>query len=291
MKEVRKTDPHMIDTAAPHLGRRFTGTLRRLVFGRVPKLFDAAYYLRNHPDAAASVLDPYLHYILIGGRRNYDPNGDFDTAFYRTQAKIGRNPLRHFIKVGAAEGFDPHPQFSTFGYLGRYPDVVASKVNPLLHYRQDGRPERRIADPSTRLPRSMIALAGVPSAHHWVLPSEGQVRFNLTLLRTPPTGAAVAAIAQLRLSLGLDFDVVDQFIDVISRFPTGVQDAIQLILPADGVRGGRIPSLILALEHCHLYPIAGDGTRTVQYAQGLLWDVRPIPPRVLMTLPEGMIRL
>lgn len=286
MTDLPKTDP-----AAPRLGRKITGALRRLVFGRVPKLFDSAHYLRSHSDAAASALDPYLHYVLIGGRRNYDPNGDFDTAFYRTQAKAGRNPLRHFIRTGAAEGFDPHPQFSTLRYLGRYPDVAAGRVNPLLHYRQDGRPERRIADPSTRLPRTTVALAGIPSAHHWVLPSGGQARFELTLLRAAPHEPGAEAVPRLRLSLGLEFDVVDRVVDALARFPAGIQDAVHLVIPAEGVRGGGIASLILALDHCRLHPIADDGTRTIHYAEAVLWDIRPTPPHVLTTLPDGAIRV
>ena len=281
----------MTNTTAPRLGRKFTGALRRLIFGRVPKLFDASYYLRSYPDASASTLDPYLHYILIGGRRNYDPNSDFDTAFYRKQAKAGRNPLRHYIKAGAEQGFDPHPQFSTLGYLGRYPDVVAGRVNPLLHYRQDGRPERRIADPSTRIPRTMVALAGIPSAHHWVLPRKGQQRFELALLRATPDASAAEAIPQLRLSLGLNFDVVDQVVGAFVRFQMGVQDAVHLVLPAEGVRGGGVPSLILALDHCWLHPILADGTQTIHYAGAVIWDVRPTPPRVLATLPDGTIRI
>ena len=291
MTEPRTTDGLMIDTAAPRLGRRLTGILRRFVFGRVPKLFDSAYYLQSHPDAAASALDPYLHYSLIGGRRGYDPNADFDTAFYRLQTRARQNPLQHYLKVGAAKGLDPHPHFSTLSYLGRYPDVVDSKVNPLLHYRENGRPELRITDHSKRLPRTIPPLFGIPTAHHWEMPKSGQAHFKLTLLRTTSDHAAAEPIKRLRLSLGLNFEAVDQFIAVLARVPTGFQDVVQFTLNADPSRGASVPSLVLALDHCYLHPIASDGTRMIRYAEATLWDIRPIESRVVVTLPDGTIQV
>ena len=281
----------MTGFATRDVTRKLSIALRRITLGRVPKLFDAAYYLRNHPDAAASGLDPFLHYVLIGTRRGYDPNGDFDTTFYQAQAKTRRNPLLHYIKSGAAQGFDPHPHFSTLAYLGRYPDVVASKVNPLLHYRENGRPERRVADPSTRVSRTVVALAGVPSNHHWTLPRDGQTRFDIALLRTIPGAAEGEPIARLCLSLSLDFDAVDGFVDVVTRFPTGTQDIVQLAANADPVRGGGRPSLILAFDHCYFDRSARGGTRIVTYAQASLWDIRPTVPRVLTTLSAGAMRV
>ena len=290
MTEPRTTDCLMTDIAAPRLSRRLTGILRRFILGRVPKLFDSDYYLRSHPEAAASALDPYLHYSLIGGRRGYDPNADFDTTFYRLQTRARQNPLRHYLKVGAAKGLDPHPHFSTFSYLGRYPDVVGSKVNPLLHYRENGRPELRIADHSKRLPQTIPPLLGIPTAHHWEMPKSGQARFKLTLLRTASYDLAAEPIEQLRLSLSLDFETVDQFITVLAQVPTGLQDVVQFTLNADPSRGASVPSLVLALDHCFLRPIASDGTRIIHYAEAVLWDIRPIKPRVVVTLPDGTMQ-
>ena len=273
------------------IGRKITGRLRHLVFGRVPKLFDAAYYVNTYPDAAASGLDPFLHYILIGGRLGYDPNGDFDTAFYKTQTRSRRNPLRHYIKVGAKEGLDPHPQFSTFGYLGRYPDVAANRTNPLQHYREHGRPERRIADPSTRLPRAMVALVGIPSSDHWRLPSEWQNRVSLTMLRRLPHASGSIFVERLRVSIGLDFDVVDGLVDVLGRFSSGVQDSVSLEVNANPERGGGVPSLMLALDHCYVTAVDHTRQRIVSYAQATLWDLRPSNPRIMLIIPHGTIGL
>jgi hypothetical protein len=76
-------------------------------------LFDGAWYLEHHPEAAASGLPPALHY------------------------------LRH----GAAQGFDPGPRFSTTGYLSAHQKAASSGANPLLHYlrpkkgRSGGKPQ------------------------------------------------------------------------------------------------------------------------------------------------------
>ena len=52
--------------------------------------------------------------------------------------------MRHYLFSGAQEGRDPGPVFSTSGYLETYPDVLASGVNPLLHYLKFGRAEGRV---------------------------------------------------------------------------------------------------------------------------------------------------
>ena len=77
-------------------------------------LFDAAFYRRHNPEAAADGIDPALHY------------------------------LRH----GAAAGRDPGPDFSAAAYLARHPEAAARGVNPLLHaiaagWRGGGKAEER----------------------------------------------------------------------------------------------------------------------------------------------------
>ncbi|WP_375462384.1 hypothetical protein [uncultured Methylobacterium sp.] len=276
----------------PRLTRTVTGLLRRLTLGRVPTLFDTAYYLRTYPDAAASSLDPFLHYVLLGARRDYDPNADFDTPFYRAQGIRTRlDPLRHYLTIGAAAGYDPHPRFSTRSYLNRYPDVVAVKANPLQHYREHGRPEKRAAEPSKLVPRSIVALAGVPSAHHWTLPDRDGGGIRLALLRGAPEAPGAERVERLCLSLCLTFEAVDDVVQVLAHFPTGVQDAVRLDVAADPGTAHLAPSLLVALDHCYLQPAAPDGARTVSYAQAVLWDLRPEVPRVITNVPHGALRV
>lgn len=62
----------------------------------------------------------------------------FDAEFYLGLYPDVRgsriDPLEHYVRYGAAEGRDPGPRFSTKGYLEANPDVAASGANPLRHY-------------------------------------------------------------------------------------------------------------------------------------------------------------
>jgi SAM-dependent methyltransferase len=73
------------------------------------ELFDAAFYLSNNPDVAASRVNPALHFVTRGWKEGRKPSAGFDPAFY----------------------------------LARYRDVAAAGTNPLLHYLRSGRAERR----------------------------------------------------------------------------------------------------------------------------------------------------
>jgi SAM-dependent methyltransferase len=73
------------------------------------ELFDAAFYLSNNPDVAASGVNPALHFVTRGWKEGRKPSPGFDPAFY----------------------------------LARYPDVATAGTNPLLHYLRNGRAERR----------------------------------------------------------------------------------------------------------------------------------------------------
>ena len=44
------------------------------------------------------------------------------------------DPLDHYIYHGWKEGRTPSSKFDGEYYLDRYPDVKASKMNPLVHY-------------------------------------------------------------------------------------------------------------------------------------------------------------
>lgn len=64
-------------------------------------LFDHEYYRVNYPRFSEVSTDPILHYITEGAKISYNPNSQFDTAFYYRKHPIimssGENPLVHFI--------------------------------------------------------------------------------------------------------------------------------------------------------------------------------------------------
>jgi hypothetical protein len=80
-----------------------------VVLLKISPLFDAAWYQQTHPDVPR----------------------DLDGA------------AEHYLRHGAALGFDPGPGFSTRAYLGRYKDVAAAGMNPLVHYLRHGQAEGR----------------------------------------------------------------------------------------------------------------------------------------------------
>ena len=72
----------------------------------------------------------------------------FDTSYYgqqvqRLQVRLPKDLFGHYETVGWRFGLDPHPLFSTNGYLSENPDVWKAGVNPLVHYEEWGKDERR----------------------------------------------------------------------------------------------------------------------------------------------------
>lgn len=125
-------------------GRRFAAT-------PASALFDAAWYLSEYPDIAASGIDPLHHYVNFGVRELRNPNPVFDTNWYLTRtpplapAKV--NPLEHYWRTGTLEDRDPNPLFDADWYLALNPDVEATGLNPLLHYLTYGMREGRHPHP------------------------------------------------------------------------------------------------------------------------------------------------
>ncbi len=123
--------------------------------------FDAAYYLANNPDVAASGLNPLLHYLQYGWKEHRDPSAYFSTSWYLAKnpdvAAAGLDPLVHYETYGWREGRDPGPNFSLSKYLAVYPDAKAAGIDPLQQFMTVGLAEGHIAIPvKAVLPDPMI---------------------------------------------------------------------------------------------------------------------------------------
>lgn len=118
---------------------------------RFAHVFDATWYLREHPEIAAQGIDPLEHYIECGAKEGCNPHPLFNTTWYLAMNPDVRsaniNPFEHYIETGGREGRDPHPIFSSKWYLEQYPDVATAGVNPLVHYITAGAKERRSPHP------------------------------------------------------------------------------------------------------------------------------------------------
>ena len=92
-------------------------------------------------------------------------SGLFDARWYaeryRDVAMLGLSPAEHFLRIGAKLERDPSPRFDTAYYLAANPDVVQSRMNPLLHYLFHGRDEGRACLPPRPAGEAAAALAEI----------------------------------------------------------------------------------------------------------------------------------
>ncbi|OMQ42876.1 glycoside hydrolase family 99-like domain-containing protein [Ensifer sp. 1H6] len=186
---------------ASALSRFFGASARRpsradLATIRGSGLFDATFYLTRNPDVAAANVDPVVHYLSHGWREGRDPSVHFSTigylAAYPDVAAKELNPLLHYYKYGREErrgtgGVSAQHDlenaadvriigesnlFDAEFYLAHNPDVVAAKIDPVIHYVTSGWHEGR--DPSARFKTTRylaenpdVSVAGInPLAHY-----------------------------------------------------------------------------------------------------------------------------
>jgi glycosyltransferase involved in cell wall biosynthesis len=149
------------------------------------RLFRTPWYLAANPGAAASGLNPLVHFLLEGAQAGLDPSPLFDTSWYLEQnpdvAAAGINPLLHYVTRGAHEGRDPHPLFDSDWYLAQNPDVAAAGINPLAHYLARGAAAGRDPNPDfdgdwyLRENRD-VAAAGINPLVHYCLHGQWEGR-------------------------------------------------------------------------------------------------------------------
>jgi glycosyltransferase involved in cell wall biosynthesis len=126
-------------------------------------LFDGAYYVDCHPEAAGS-LDPFSHYVDYGAARGYDPGPYFDAAYYAQRARLGRgaNVLLDYVERGwSRKARDPNPLFSSAYYTAVVPSPVRGSETPLGHFLREGIFRRCAASP---VHAAMLEGAGLRSA-------------------------------------------------------------------------------------------------------------------------------
>lgn len=83
---------------------------------------------------------------LTGLRRLVMESGLFDADWYRLQPPgldWDEDPLDHYLNKGWLDGRSPSEKFNGEMYLYWYPDVRKLGANPLVHYLQHGKKERR----------------------------------------------------------------------------------------------------------------------------------------------------
>lgn len=124
---------------------------------KVPKGFDADWYLKEYPDVASSGMDPYVHYLNAGKGEGRHPSPKY---LRRPRMKKGRilssgllsavkraggfrKAAEKIVSVAKRDGWFV-PDFDETFYLEMYPDVAESGIDPYEHFAQHGRAEGRI---------------------------------------------------------------------------------------------------------------------------------------------------
>ncbi|WP_252107385.1 MULTISPECIES: hypothetical protein [unclassified Halomonas] len=117
-KSAEPSQPRPVGKSSKRLGKKAEQRKLQTAIAEVEasQWFDAQWYLQQYPDIAS------------------DDN-------------FNRRPAFHYVKFGGFEGRNPSPHFDSAAYLQTYPDVVATGINPLVHYLRDGIREERLARP------------------------------------------------------------------------------------------------------------------------------------------------
>lgn len=101
-------------------------------------LFDRNYYLQRYPAVIEIGIDPFIYFVVKGGRDLHSPHPLFDANFYAVQLGTDRsnmaNPLCHFVLTGWKQGVDPHPLFDTAHYLSQAAPYESINIPALVHY-------------------------------------------------------------------------------------------------------------------------------------------------------------
>lgn len=75
----------------------------------------------------------------------------FDFSWYRKKysevGKLGIDPIMHYLEYGAKKNYNPSPNFQTKWYIEMYDDVSNSDINPFVHYIKYGIKEGRLSKP------------------------------------------------------------------------------------------------------------------------------------------------
>jgi len=114
-------------------------------------IFDEKYYIGRYEDIKRRNNDALRHFIRHGHKEGRNPNAFFDTKFYREKYLDGNqsiNPLYHYLTSTSALVCKTSDFFDGSYYLGKYPDVLKSGMNPLIHFILFGYNEGRDGAPT-----------------------------------------------------------------------------------------------------------------------------------------------
>ncbi len=98
--------------------------------------FDPGWYLSHNPEIAEAQVNPLLHYIAFGEAEARDPSPYFHVAWYRETYGLGPSEpcLKHYMARRLTGQVNPVPVFDAAYYLDTNPDVAAGGADPFEHF-------------------------------------------------------------------------------------------------------------------------------------------------------------
>ena len=108
----------------------------------------------------------------------------FDSNYYRFHHLRGmarlRDPLWHFVNSGWKKGFSPSEEFDSSYYTMKNDDVRVAQLNPLFHFLEYGKGERRLPLRSALEAQQEVTPEASP-LRYFITPAGGQRRVSLLL--------------------------------------------------------------------------------------------------------------
>lgn len=239
--------------------------------GRAPSpYFDIDHYLETNSDIRAAGVEPLLHYLAFGfAEAARNPNAFFDGQWYQTtymqDLPNKDHPLLHYISIGAALGHQPAPNFDPKYYLSSNPDI-SQTIEPLAHFLEHGRFERRKPHPSAR-PEIDNATSGWAS-----LNGASQRRTSLLISSVGadcriPSLEDAARTAFLKAVSGVECVTFDIFDTLVERRTGKPETVFAMLTPLAAEHGFTGADFVAARKAAELAARALAGEREVTISE------------------------
>ncbi len=119
---------------------------QRIIRRHCSFLFDTEWYLATNPDVHDYAGGAFNHFCRYGWREGRSPHPLFNISHYRSAAGALSglmNPLVHYQLIGRRDEISPSRWFDVDVYLSCNPDVAISKMDPYAHFVRFGVQENR----------------------------------------------------------------------------------------------------------------------------------------------------
>jgi len=157
-------------------------------------LIDLEYYNLQLETSVPDLLEAARHYLVLGAAEGVNPNGAFDTRWYREtylHDYPSTNPVLDYLEHSESGERDPSPGFSNAFYRSFHHDVSKAGADPLRHFVEYGQFEGRITSPFAD---QEVLPSRFRSIKREMLPQDGVTQFRGTFSVEPIRPSAVVIL-------------------------------------------------------------------------------------------------